>query len=128
MVQYEAARIVTGAWKGTSRGKLYEDLSWEPLSNRRIQRKLTLLFEVQKDMFPRYLMGTLESQQYNEGSHFFNRMLLIYIPCQLNKYKASFFGPRLEIEGSIKSVLSVRSSVRSSVHYGLPHKPLQGFF
>ena len=48
MVQYEAARIVTGAWKVTSREKLHEYLGWETLSNRRIQRKLTLLFEVQK--------------------------------------------------------------------------------
>ena len=91
MVQYEAARIVTGAWKGTSREKIYEDLGWESLSDRRIQRKLTLIFEIQQDNFPRYLMSTLESQQYNEGSRFFNKMLLRTVPCRLNKYKASFF-------------------------------------
>ena len=70
MVQYEAARIVTGAWKGSSREKLYDDLGWESLSNRRIQRRLTLLFEVQKDKFPRYLLNTIDSQQYNERSRF----------------------------------------------------------
>ena len=66
-------------------------MGWEPLSNRRIQRKLTLIFEVQNDMFAHYLMGTLESQQYNDGSRFFNRMLLRNIPRRLNNYKASFF-------------------------------------
>ena len=31
-VQYSAALAVTGAWKGTSREKLYEELGWESLS------------------------------------------------------------------------------------------------
>ena len=29
-VQYSAALAVTGAWKGTSREKLYEELGWDP--------------------------------------------------------------------------------------------------
>ena len=39
-VQYEAARLVTGAHKGTSSARLYKDLTWESLSSR---RKLHLL-------------------------------------------------------------------------------------
>ena len=91
MVQYEAARIVTGAWKCSSMEKLYDDLGWESLSNRRIQRRLTFLFEVQKNRFPRYLINTIDQQQYNERSRFFNRSLLKIIPCRLNKYRSYFF-------------------------------------
>ena len=31
-VQYSAALAVTGAWKGTSRDKLYDELGWESLN------------------------------------------------------------------------------------------------
>ena len=41
-IQYEAARIVSGAWKTTSINKLYTNLGWESLSDRRTFRKLSL--------------------------------------------------------------------------------------
>ena len=34
-IQYQAALAVTGTWKGTNRIKLYEELGWESLSDRR---------------------------------------------------------------------------------------------
>ncbi len=34
-VQYSAALAVTGAWKGTSRDKIYNELDWEFLNKRR---------------------------------------------------------------------------------------------
>ena len=40
-LQYQAALAVTGAWKGTNRGKIYEELGWESLHNRRMFRRLT---------------------------------------------------------------------------------------
>jgi len=33
--KYEAARLVTGAIKGTSSARLYKELAWVSLSNRR---------------------------------------------------------------------------------------------
>ena len=39
--QYRAALAVSGAWKGTSRSKLYDELGWETLDQRRIFRRLT---------------------------------------------------------------------------------------
>ena len=39
--QYSAALAITGAWRGTSRQKLYADLGWESLSSRRWSRRLT---------------------------------------------------------------------------------------
>ena len=32
-IQYQAALVVTGAWQGTSRVKLYDELGWESLSD-----------------------------------------------------------------------------------------------
>ncbi len=45
-VQYSAALAVTGAWKGTSREKLYEELGWESLSLRRWSRRLVLFYKI----------------------------------------------------------------------------------
>ena len=45
-IQYEAARIVSGAWNKTCRVKLYENLGWESLQNRRMMRKLCLFYEI----------------------------------------------------------------------------------
>ena len=91
MIQYKAARIVTGAWQGTSRTKLYDDLGWETLQNRRSARKLFLLFEVQKESSPTYLANTLDNYKYNQNSRNFNRLLLKNIPCRTIKFKQSCF-------------------------------------
>ena len=45
-VQYFDALAITGAWRGTSREKLYLDLGWESLSLRRWSRRLTLFYKV----------------------------------------------------------------------------------
>ena len=41
-IQYEAARVVSGAWKGTNRAKLYENLGWETTNGRRVLWKLCI--------------------------------------------------------------------------------------
>ena len=91
IVQYKAARIVTGAWKGTDRKKLYDDLGWETLSDRRTCRKLMLLYEIQKEKFPQYLSAIVDEQQIGQDSRFYNMTLLKNYICPLNRYKLSFF-------------------------------------
>ena len=34
-IQYQASLAITGCWKGSSRDRLYEELGWESLSDRR---------------------------------------------------------------------------------------------
>ena len=33
-VKYQAALVITGAWQGSNRSKLYDELGWESLSDR----------------------------------------------------------------------------------------------
>ena len=54
-IQYKAALIATGCWQGTSRDKLYEELGWESLSDRRWLRRLTLFYKITNDLAPSYL-------------------------------------------------------------------------
>ena len=44
-IRYEAERVITGTWKGTNRDKLYKNLGWESLNERRVMRKLCIIYE-----------------------------------------------------------------------------------
>ena len=45
-VQYMGALAVTGAWQGSNRSKLYKEIGWETLSDRRMYRRLLQTFFV----------------------------------------------------------------------------------
>ena len=108
-IQYKAARIITGAWKGSNMIKLYENLGWESLSDRRVMRKLCIIFETLNSRFPRYLHKVLEKQKYSTNSRFFNQELLKTIPCK-RTYKLSFFPSTIldwnKLDANIKKVKS----------------------
>ena len=54
-VQYQAALAITGAWQGSSRSKLYEDLGWESLSDRRWCRRILQVHKIVNNKTPFYL-------------------------------------------------------------------------
>ena len=54
-LQYQAALAVTGAWQGTNTDKIYEELGWESLSERRWFRRLVQFFKIQNNLTPDYL-------------------------------------------------------------------------
>ena len=54
-IQYNACLAITGAIRGTSREKLYQELGLEPLRLRRWYRKLCLFYKVFKNEHPQYL-------------------------------------------------------------------------
>ena len=54
-IQYQAGLIVTKCWKGTNKQKLYNELGWESLCQRRILRRFALYFKIQNNETPDYL-------------------------------------------------------------------------
>ena len=50
--QYQAALAVLGAWKGSSKISMYEELGWESLSDRRWFRRLCQFYKIQDDLTP----------------------------------------------------------------------------
>ena len=54
-IQYKAARIITGAWQSSPKRELYKILGWESLNQRRILRKLTILYETLINKHPSHL-------------------------------------------------------------------------
>ena len=58
-VQYDAALAITGAIRGPSREKLYQELGLESLKSRRWYRKMCLLFKLKKNKYPSYLFDII---------------------------------------------------------------------
>jgi hypothetical protein len=54
-VQYEAAKVVTGAVKGTIKSRVLEELAWEDMGTRRLIHKLVLFFKIVNHLTPGYL-------------------------------------------------------------------------
>ena len=86
-VQYKAALIVTGCWQGTSREKLYEELGWEPLDQRRWGRRMTTWYKIVNGLTPSYLFEHVPSEA--------PRALRSFIPkapiAKTERYQNSFF-------------------------------------
>ena len=61
--QYSAALAVSGAWQGTSKCKLYEELGWENLCHRRWYRRLTHFFKLSQSKSPLYLYKWIPSER-----------------------------------------------------------------
>ena len=58
-IQFEAAKICTGALRHTSRVKLLQELGWPTLANRRKYFKLVLFYKMHHKLTPSYLSDLL---------------------------------------------------------------------
>ena len=71
-VQYQAALIVTGCWKGSSKAKVYADLGWESLSDRRHLRRLSTFYQIKNGLAPSYLAERLRDNPPNITKRYAN--------------------------------------------------------
>ena len=99
-IQYQAALAITGGWQGSSRIKLYEELGWESLSDRRWYRRLIHFFKIRNNMTPAYLRGNIPRQR---SLLFGNCNPNIYheIFCSTARYMNSFFPDAIKIWNNI---------------------------
>ena len=58
-IQYQVALAITGAWQGSSRSKVYEELGWESLSDRRWCRRILQIHKIVSNNTPSYLKDKL---------------------------------------------------------------------
>ena len=86
-VQYNAALAITGAIKGTSREKLYQELGLEYLQQRRWMRRLCLFCKVVATKLPVYIYDFIlpvrQSQRHQNKFKSFS--------CRAEYFKNSFF-------------------------------------
>ena len=84
-IQYRAALVVTGAWKGSNRSNLYDELGWESLSDRRYSRRILQLHKIENNQTPRLLKEKLPTH----SSPIIFQSLQRYN--STDRYKKSFF-------------------------------------
>ena len=65
-MQIEAGRIVSGTTKLVAIDKLYRELGWLKLSERRKLHKLFLFYKMQNGLAPDYLIGLVPHRVWNE--------------------------------------------------------------
>ena len=58
-ILYQAALTLTGAWQGSSHSKLYEELGWESLSDRRWFRRILQIHQILDNKTQSYLQNKL---------------------------------------------------------------------
>ena len=88
-IQHQAALAVTDTWQGSSRSKLYDELGWETLSDRRKCHRILLIHKIINDETPSYLKSKLPAQRRRQP----NTVAPIFqtIFPKTNRYKNSFF-------------------------------------
>ena len=64
-IQYQAALAVTGAWQGSDRVKLYEELGWESLSDRRMCKRVLQIHKIVNGGTPSYLRDIMPPNRRN---------------------------------------------------------------
>ena len=64
-IQYQGAIAVTGAWHGSNRLKLYEEIGWETLSDRRMSKQVLQIHKIIHGKTPGYLRAKLPPNRRN---------------------------------------------------------------
>ena len=90
-IQYEAARVVTGAIKGTSKGRLLNELCWEDLKTRRYLHKMFFLYKIINLLTPSYLRDILPLQVSERSAEYSLRSNIISIPFKTERLMKSFY-------------------------------------
>ena len=87
--QYLASLAITGTWQGSNRSKLYEELGWESLSDRRWCRRILQIHKIKNNTTPSYLKDKLPPNRRplyrSTNSHTFHG-----IRCKTSRYMNSF--------------------------------------
>ena len=89
-IQYQAGLAVTGAWKGSSTQKIYDELGWESLHHRRYFRRITQFYKIMNDLTPQYLVDPVPMPR----RHLFGRYPtndLYEFSCRNQRFENSFY-------------------------------------
>ena len=86
-MQYQAALAVTADWQGSSRVKLYEELGWESLSERRMCKRVLRIYKIDDGRTPSYLCEKMPHNRRN-----LSNLPCVFqdIKCRTDRYLNSF--------------------------------------
>ena len=118
-IQYNAALAITGAVRGSSREKLYQELGFESLQQRRWYRKLCLFFKIIKNQSPKYLFELIPTARQAYMTRHKNSVPLFNV--KHDYFKNSFF-PSTVIEWN-----KLDSNIRNSESLAIFKKRILAF-
>jgi hypothetical protein len=121
-IQYESARVVTGAMKGTSRTRLLEELSWEDMKTRRSMHKLVLYYKIVNNLTPNYLSDLLpQTVQQRSGLLLRNSENITLYRSRTERFKKSFFPSTTSMWNNLqvrdRNISTVQAFKRSLLQY-----------
>ena len=113
MEKVETALAVTGACQGSNRVKLYEELGWESLSERRMCKRVLQIHKIVDGRIPSYLRDKMPP----------NRRNLMNLPCvfqdikcRSDRYFNSFFPDAISVWNNIVSNFEYLSTLGLMTH------------
>ena len=114
-IQYNCSLAITGAIKGTSREKLYQELGLEYLSQRRWFRRLSYFHRIRNSKLPNYLFQLIPTLSHNYSTRNVN---IPTLPSRTNFYSDSF------LPYSIKEWNNIDPDIRNLPSYSIFRKYL----
>ena len=119
-LQYNAGLIISGCWKGTNKLKLYTELGWESLANRRHCRRLCLFYKIINNISPLYLRNHLAvnraspSLRYQKSffpyciTHWQNLPRFVRNSISFNEFKTKLFNIYRPLAGLTSKSLDIK--------------------
>ena len=112
MIQYWAALVITGAIKGTSRDRLYQEIGLESLADRRWSRKLFFFHKIVNGLLPSYLQSYLNQCNYGEyQTRSVCRIKMKTLPVRTKAFNSSFYPYSIKewcaLSEEIRNIVSV---------------------
>ena len=88
-IQYNSALAITGAVRGTSKEKIYNELGLEYLSSRRWFKRLCLFYKIVHNKTPAYLRDIIPKQRHFRNTR--NQYMIPQFFCRTVCFSNSFF-------------------------------------
>ena len=106
-IQYDAAKICTGALRHTSHIRLLQELGWPTLANRRKYFKLILFYKMTHDLTPPYLSNLLPLPNFGRATR--HSRPIRTIQCRTIRYDSSFLPDTIKLWNNLPT--DIRDSI-----------------
>ena len=90
-LQCKVSLAITGAIKGSSTERLYQELGLESLQNKRWFRKLSVFYKIVKEQFPKYLYDLIPSNNISYQTRISRNLVIPQFKKRNNFFLNSFF-------------------------------------
>ena len=111
-IQRKAAISCTGAYRHTSHERLLEELGWPPLSTRRKQHRLNVMYKIQNGLTPPYLTESCPPLTRDRTSYTLRSAINITTPQQRTAtYQNSFYPQTIKDWNSLSRNLRLATSI-----------------